>query len=388
MSLKSLISKKSYFMEHMVQWMDHIDNPIIISKEIYSDLKKANSDFMKLNRYIYENHFLNLLEYLNIKNKKLHDSIIAFYENTSFEDSNFINRWDYFLCKDWIKIAEINNDTPWWYIETCFLNWILWKDLVDPNNKFIKNFSESLKSYWVKNLYIVWSLAEVEDYKLMTFVKNIAKESWINASVWYFDSLDIKEDWFYLWSYRIDAIFKYYPIDQIYDSYEMTEIEKFAKAWSLKLLNNPLSYVFQLKSYYSFLWENIEIFPKNMQNIINNYIPLSIRLDNSLIKENLEKIIQEKKDWVLKDTNNREWNNIFIGSRTTDTIWSKYLNDYLWNQYWILQKKFEAIPIAWFQVNFWIYNIKNKYSGIFVRMTEIWNKVDIRSFATPIWIKG
>gem|GEM_PF-2382934 len=60
-----------------------------------------------------------------------------------------------------------------------------------------------------------------------------------------------------------------------------------------------------MKSYFSFLWENIDKFDINIQKMINYLIPMSIRMDN-LSDFDIEKIINQKDNWVLKDINNRE----------------------------------------------------------------------------------
>lgn len=383
MSLKKLYQKKEFFLKYLVKDMDYVETPIVLGQDIYKELIRANKAFKKLNKYIYEYKFVELINYLDIKSSRLKKFIIKSYNSTTYKESNFINRGDFFITQEWVQVLEINNDTPGWYIETNMLNSDIPDDYHNPNIAFYKNYIKEIKKYNPKYVYITWSLAQVEDYKLMNFVKQLLISVWINSSVWYLDNLSIKKKWIYHHNTKVDIIFKYYPIDEIYEHYNMDNIEIFALKKKVVLLNHPISYIFQLKSYYAFLWEQKDILPVWIQEIIESHIPMSIRMDNELIKKWIDVIKTRKDEWVLKDINNREWNNIFIWKNTEQVIWDKYLESHIWDSYRILQKKIDILPIQNLHINFWIYNIWDKFSWIFTRVHDIRNKTDEK--AIVVW---
>lgn len=387
MSIKQIYSKKEQFLEYAIKNMDYMENPLIINKEIYNEFKRVNKLLTSLNKYIYKFYFEELVDYLEIKEKRLKKFILRSYNSTYFEEINFINRWDFFITDNWITIAEINNDTPWWYIETVLLNSNIPQNYFNPNKSFYNNFIKEILKSNPKYIYITGSLAQVEDYRMMDFITKMLKSKRIDSGIWYLENLNIRKNGLYHNSKKVDIIFKYYPIDELYKAYNMDEIEKFTEKKSIKLLNHPISYIFQLKSYFSFLWKIKNTLPDWAKNTIESHIPFSLRMDDPEVSNNLENIYNEKEKWVLKDINNREGNNIFLWKDTDILIWKKYINANMGNTYWILQKMFEVIPIHWYNINFGIYNIWQKFSWIFTRVNDINKKTNIKSFIVWIWVK-
>lgn len=378
----SMIKK---YLWYLIEWKDYFLEEITIKKSIYDLILDANNKWNEINNYIYDNFYLELLDYQEISNKKLKEYLKKSFWKINFLESNFINRWDFFITQDWIKTTEINNDTPWWYCETVVLNQWIENIAQNPNYNFLNNFLIEIKKLlWIDNgIFLLWSISYREDYKIMQILFDFLNENWINTYIWMFEELEVNWNKVnFKWN-KIKIIFKYYPIDWVYESFDMTKIEKMQDEWNLILLNNQSSYLFQLKSYFSFLWENIDKFDINIQKMINYLIPMSIRMDN-LSDFDIEKIINQKDNWVLKDINNREWRGIYVWERQRDIEWTRLINKYKWNKNYIIQERIKIKKINWFELNLWVYNIKNNFSWILTRLSK--NETDINCFSLPIKI--
>jgi hypothetical protein len=67
---------------------------------------------------------------------------------------------------------------------------------------------------------------------------------------------------------------------------------------------NPIhSYLFQQKSLFSFIWKNFDKFNKDIQKLVERYVPYTIRLDEI---RNLNYFLKDKNKWILKHINDRE----------------------------------------------------------------------------------
>lgn len=382
-----MMNKLDKYLSYLIEWVNYKKDELILWEEFYEKLLQVNKKANLLNEYIYNNYFFQLLNYHEISNNSLKKFIESSYKTTSFYDSNFINRWDFFLTETWIKTTEINSDTPGWYAETVLLNELIADQNLNPNKDFLNNFLKWIKDNLIdldKWIFFIWSLAYREDYKLMQIIKDYLEENWIKSYIWLMDELDLIDNKvFFKWN-EIEILFRYFPIDWIYDSFDMSNIENLQNNSLFKVLNHQLSYVFQLKTYFSFLWENIEIFEDKIKEIIFEIIPLSIRMNN-LINSDIEEIVLNKDNWVLKDINNREWAWIYIWKNTDEKTWKILINRYLGNKNFILQERLEIIKNEWNEINFWVYNIQNNFSWIYIRAWKF--KTNINSFSLPVSIK-
>lgn len=382
-----MMNELDKYLSYLVEWIDYKKDELIFEEDFYKKLLSANSKWNILNEYIYNNFFYELLEYQEIANLSLKKYIESSYKTTSFYDSNFINRWDFFLTETWIKTTEINSDTPGWYLETVLLNELIADQTLNPNKDFLNNFLKWINEILGdcdKWIFILWSLSYREDYKLMQFVSDFLIENWIKSYIWLQEELNLDNDKVYYRWQEIGILFRYYPIDWVYETFDMSNIERLQDKNLFKILNHQCSYIFQLKSYFSFLWENIEKFEDYIQKIIFEIIPLSIRMDK-ILDTDLSNILENKDNWVLKDINNREWKWIYIWKNIDENLWKTLITRYFWNKNYILQESLNIIKTDWFEINLWVYNIKNNFSWIYIRAWK--SKTNINSFSLPVSIK-
>ncbi len=381
------MNKEKYYLSFCKENEDYSYESSFISAKLYDKLLEANKNFNLLREYIYNNFFEELVNYLDIEIIELKNFILRNHKKNNFLDSNFYNRWDFFVTESGkIQISEINNDTPFWYIESYFLNKFDYENCINPNKDLLNNFTNEIKKITKNNVFVTWELSYKEEFYLVQFFKNKFGENNINAIIGWFWNLKITEKWVFYWKEKIDTILKMIPIDLLYEDFEMKQIEKLQENWELNLLNNQLWYPFQLKAFYSFLWKNINIFDEKMQKIIKEHIPFSIRL-NEIEEKDYENYIKNKNNWVLKHINIREWVGVYIWEETEEKNWEKLILENKFSKDYILQKDFKSLYDSnWITYNYWIFNTKNNYSWLFFRMHKP-KKTDTDSIMTWIYIK-
>lgn len=369
-------------MSYLKEDKDIFFEPSFISTKLYNKLLDANNNFLFLRKYIYNNFFLDLLEYENIDEISIKEFIKRNYKKYKFEDSNFFSRWDYFLTEAGkIQISEINNDTPFWFVESFFLNEKDIKWTINPNKNLMTTFLTKLKKYWVNNLYVAWDMSYTEENRLSLFLKDFFSYHWLNSYNDWFWNLTIKDDGVFYWWKKIDTVLKLIPIDWLYEDFDMEKIEKLQEKWYVKLINNQFSFPFQIKSFYSYLWKYIDKFDENIQNIIKEHIPYTLRFDEIKKIDNIN-----KDDWVIKHINIREWVWVYIWKETDQKTWDSLLENNKNSQNWILQKDFNSFyDKNGITYNYWIYNIQWEYAGIFFRMHKK-RKTDINSISTGLYV--
>lgn len=385
--IEKIRKNKDKYLSCYLSGKDYSNWYMALEREVYDKLIYASSLFVKLNKYIYENHFMNLLEYLEIDIPWIHDAILENYKHTKFEDSNFISRWDFYVWEDWVKIVETNHDTPWWISVLNILSENVWNECFDPNENVIDYYLKWLKQLGdIKTVFILWSMANRETYLLLSYMKEIFWFIWLECYTWVLEQLVVKNNIVYYNWKKIDLLFKYYPIDWLYLDYNMKLFEDAENAWKLKIVNPAVSYAFQLKSYFSFLWEHIDEFDDEIWEIIESIIPLSIRMD-SMTSDDINNIIEEKNDRLLKDINNREWTNVYLWIETGSEKWISLVHSIKLSKNYIIQKNIFPVINNWFYTNFWIFNIRNQYAWIYIRMHRKLKTTLSDSILVWLWVK-
>ena len=293
-----------------------IDSFINLPKDVEVIIKSLNKKVLYLLKYLYLNFFDDILKYLNLPQ----------INKVDFEESNFLNRYDLFFDKNGNpKVVEFNMDVAWWYLETLIMNDLeIWK-------LFLNNMIAWIKKFLVNwNVFIISSNSYREDYKIALFIKEILKNFLdIDAEIISPIQLSLNNNWYlYFWDIKIDNLLRYYPWDRFLPL--DTEIKT-------NVINPIQSFVFQQKSLFSFMWENIGKFNDDIKKIIEELIPYSVRLDKV---DDLNNFIINKDYWVLKYVNDREGNNIFIWSCITESWWRQVIQKVLRdNKNYIFQKK-------------------------------------------------
>ena len=100
MLLKDYLTTYSEFMiGHLKDGCSRKKDPIVLPLQILQAIEICFSRIRELNQYIYENHFHECLEYLEIKSDLVKELMLDQYPKVSFLDHNIISRLDVFFTK-------------------------------------------------------------------------------------------------------------------------------------------------------------------------------------------------------------------------------------------------------------------------------------------------
>lgn len=361
----------------MTEWISYRTNPISIDVSIYDKLIECQKNYIEIMRFIYDNHALELLDYHHIKEVRLSNFIKKLIQERKpmFEDHNFISRWDYFFSKQWVQVAEVNQDTPWWWIEAMYLSRLPESQI---NDNFLDKFANYYKDRGYKFMFLVTGIWDRWDRKMIEMLSDVLKQNWIDNHVWLIERLDWDDEGFlYQWK-RVDAIHKDLPIDWIYKQYSqdlINMLEKFMLEKKVTMLNHPIWYIFQLKTYYAYLREHLSDFPQDIQRKIIQHIPETHRLSDEWFP--LNDICKNKNKYVLKNINNRLSQDVYLWVDVMQKQRNELLSAYSSNSYRIAQKYFDVILLGKLYINFGMYTIWMKPADMYLRVNNQKTKISI-----------
>jgi hypothetical protein len=179
---------------------DILNNNFNIPINIRNYIKILTGDLSYLIKYIYNNFYSELCDYLNVK-------------ITKADYLNFWNRFDLFFSQSWPKVLEFNFDVAWGFREV-----LLFSDMMD-SKLFLKKVIKELNNILVDwNIYILSSTSCYEDYQIALLIKDIINEFlWKKAEIISPVQLSIKNNYFYDGQNKIDNLIRYYPLDRLCD---------------------------------------------------------------------------------------------------------------------------------------------------------------------------
>lgn len=389
MDLESYLNQfKDFMISHLQNGISRREEVIVLPNEIFTLIKKLLSDLQKLNKFVYENYYYDCLDYLQIEDETIVDLLKTLYPQTSFNDHNMISRFDLFFSKSGSQIAEINHDTPGGRIETYYLNQIKSEGLskyLNPNDQFAELLWKCFTERWIKEVFLLTGLWSRSDKKMVWFLSKILEFYDIKSSVWIFESI-VEKDWvIYSDNKELHYIHKDLPIDWIIKNYHPSITHKVVeqiKSNKIVLSNNPVGYIFQLKSYFSYLYHKVNNFPYNIQDIIFSHIPKTIRLDN--INLDQYNLYQKKEKRVIKHINKRLGDDVYIGKQTKIEERNKLLNisD---RKNRVIQEYFDVLPILDKYINFWVYNVWGEFGGVYTRISNFNKTTERDDYTCPLF---
>jgi len=372
-----------YLTAHLKNWCSRRESALILPLTVLKEIELCFSNIQKLNEYIYINHFHECMDYLDIKSNWVKELMLHEYPKTDFLDHNIISRLDVFFTKKWVQIAEINHDTPGWWIETYFLN--QQKDVpseyINPNKHFAELFGNAFVRRGIKDIFLLTGMWSRLDKKMLSFLGNILDYYGITNKIGIFEWLTDKDWEIYSWTKKLVNIHKDIPIDRLcnnYDSHITSMLVEKIKNNTITISNNPVGYVFQVKSYFAFLYEQIDKFPYDIQNIIFSYIPKTKRIDKN------DPAYINKDHRVIKHVNKRLGQDVYIGKKTNEKEWEKVIAQSDNNR--IAQEYFEVIPILTKYINFWVYGLDGKFGWVYTRISSLAPKTtEIDDYTCPLF---
>ena len=295
----------------------------------------SKNQYISLDRMIVDRKFYNELEYVSKKfceilkkiyphiqeNLELFGPILGIPEELyKVVTDNFvkelcaIGRIDFVVDNlGKLKILEFNSETPAGLVESIAIPKSLKEkfnlNVLNPNSYFreeientFKNILEQLqKQDKVENIAVVtsWYYEDIYNTKVVyEILKECGDYNVIFGNVY---DMKVEGDEIYLYGNKIDAIYRYYPLDWFYFDEDM---KKFLDPLSKKeyLINPGHTLITQSKAFFAVLYEVIGkgILNKEEEEIIKTYIPYTT----------LEKDSELSADYLAKPYLSREGNGI------------------------------------------------------------------------------
>lgn len=324
--------------------------------------------------------------------------VLDFEFNKKLWAQEFLIKWSFFWRYDfvidnkfWFKLVELNSLVPAWLPESLFsLNFdiIIKKNsrdyfekienlnkyfFLNMKNSFSQLFTKLSKSKW-KNLIILYTDDQFwEDYSNSIYMKNFfynnLRNYKININISDIENIEIRDDWIYFENIKQNYIWSFYPIERYFcDRWNKYFWNNF-KNNNFDILNWVINLVTQSKSFWAYIFENInnnKIWLSEFEKrIIKKYIP-NYYFDKSKIKTISKPVLYREWVWI--------WDENFCWMK----VFQKMVN----------QKKIEIqdknILKNWF-LTLWLYFWTNWYIWTFSRYCENFIS-DYNSYFIPSYI--
>ena len=358
-------------------------NPIILDREKYEELKELTNKMAAIFKKVQSFAKKNISIYKDILNLGYLEKVI---ENSNTEELCLLGRMDWILDSNGVwKILEINSETPAGICETMYIGEELLNKLdVNIENvngefkeKVLAQTNKMLQEYSfvkeVRSIAIVGSLY-YEDWFTMNAIKNILSElEGIKVILGNIYDLKVSEEGeTSLYGNKVDAIFRYYPLDWL--EYKETEdLDRLKVALEnnkVISLNNTNSIISQNKIFFVLIYELLKFnfFNEEETALIEKHIPYTT-LEVNKMKTN---------DFIVKPILSREGKGIVLSRDILDI--EEFKEGYIFQDYIFSQTINNMYPV------FGTYVCGTEYSGLYTRLgSEI---TDMSCMYTPTYIEN
>lgn len=274
--------QKKYETKLVYDYFNYIDyeNIVVFSSKYLDEIYKITSEIDKIMIKSYKFYLENLEQNLENEFSLFWDFLWDF----RVEDY-LIWRYDVIIEKQTkkLKFIELNANTPGMITDIYHISQIEKENIYNNINS---NFSDYIKDFFTyfkwKKLWILLPMSyEDEDYLVCRDYADILENRFWkeNIIIWdIYESNIIANDYFTIKWEKIDLLINFFPlefflsdIDYANDFFSLIKNEK------IKIFNNFESVILQDKLNFANIWENIEKFSKEEQEIIKNHIPFTTR---------------------------------------------------------------------------------------------------------------
>ncbi|MCL2724458.1 MAG: glutathionylspermidine synthase family protein [Polyangiaceae bacterium] len=275
-----------------------------------------------------------------------------------------IARADVFVTDNDLKFAELNCDTPTGEAEAVVLGELHSSsnpDAIDPNRDLPARFADMAESLVEmvttravqRRAGIVYPTEIPEDLSLVRLYRKTFEARGWEIAVGSPYNLCHDERGLTLFGDPISLMLRHYKTDwwgertSAWDDEELADKEPLEQAMRAVLsamldgscaIVNPFgSVVPQNKRAMAFMWEQMDRFSCDAQEVIHRHVPITRRLE-AFDREQLER---EKAEWVLKSDYGAEGDEVIVGRAVTDEMWRASLAHARKGR-WIAQRYFKA----------------------------------------------
>lgn len=383
---KDILSIEENNLNDIVKKINLLNNQII-KKTIINIFKDKDCDKILKDKFKFSKDIIEVLKYDFLKEYKGNDIRLTHY-----------GRFDLLLDNNnFLKVIEYNSETPAWLPESLF-SWEclfseinLEKQFYNFNDRFEYNLYYSLYDILIDKNYkeisvLFWKpdfSAEVDTYHedyinskhIAALLLRCLYKLWrtdVKVNLLTVDEINIS--WDAILSplgVKQDLIWSFYPLEWIFQDWEAGK-----KFWNIyknnwfNLINNPLNLISQNKIFWAYLWENINTFTQEEQEVIREIIPYSSYTKDYFEKENKEyfkKAILYREGVGINDEN-YSWEVVFqeeIKQKkiSINTFYDSKEPKNNYNSYWDESKQ------NWY-LTFWVYCWNNWVLALYNRFCE------------------
>ena len=340
---------------------------LLMSSSLYREIKYAGEKFCS----ILENLYIKIRDNLDMLGELfgIPEELYKMIENDTVSSLCALGRIDFCIDNEGrLKMLEFNSETPAGIVESIGINKFIQDEFLinyrNPNEHLREKISLQLKDIigqiekkkHVKNIAVVtcWYDEDIYNTNIIGDIMKEFKEYNIVFGNVY--DLKVNENEIYLYNIKIDAVYRYYPLDWLYYDEEMNYLLEPLRNGDY-LINPGHTLVMQSKVLFAFMYEVIGkgILSEDDENFINQYIPYT----------SLEKDKKLSKDYVIKPYFGREGQDIRMNYEEHD----ENINEEI-----IFQDRVNIRPLRMDSFKFPIigaYITGSELAGIYTRMGDI-----------------
>lgn len=309
----------------------HSQIPFFIDKNICSNIRSYSEEINRIS--------LKVLSEINGRHKDLLKYVDDFplkekiFALTCPMSSVYWTRYDTFIdTKDDIYFAEFNYDKPCGQKEIALTG----KDNFKGNLN--EGFEEKLKDYLIEisrefaddekiNVGFLMDPAHYEEFHHSYYFKDIFKDTCINIIPVGTNNLSVSEGEVYAFSkVKLKVILRMFPAEYLYEVKNIEEILDCYNHGRVLIINDPRIIAIQSKGFFAYLWDLVkndsDLLSYDEKKTIEKCIPYTEILN----KENLEKCLKNKDQYVVKSCLGRYSEEVYLGKLYQDDDWHKQLD--------------------------------------------------------------
>lgn len=295
---------------------------LTIDKTLYEEIKQVSRQFCALLKKVYPHVQKNIKLFGPILGipEELYEIVLQDY----IDDVCALGRIDFVVDNNQnLKLLEFNSETPAGIIESLGINEFIKNKFsigyFNPNEKLKENIEKALvkiidklkRKRSIKNIAVVTSWHYEDIYNTNIIAELLKKYDEYNIIFGNVYDLKVHENEIILYGQKIDAIYRYYPLDWFYYEEEMKNL---IGTLSTKdyLINPGHTLITQSKVFFALIYELMGkgILCKEEEEFIEKYIPYTtLEKDNRLSHDYIVKpyLGREGQDSVMNYEDNYEY---------------------------------------------------------------------------------
>lgn len=392
-SFKNVYSDIPYFM-HSYIYEEFIETSKVINSIALRVQNGINSEFNDFKEYIPE--FKYMEEIISLTR----DPIPVFW-----------SRFDGFIRAEnkdkSIFYSELNYDKPCAERECMIAEETLRDNNVNKGfyKKIIENFYKIKENYYgnesVNIAFLVDPAHYEEAHLALLFQEQLARED-IKVIIAGAENIYVDNDETFCFDNKVQIILRLYPTEYLYEIKDIHKLLTLFNDNKLLILNDPRVIISQCKNLYSYLWKLVNSRDNRLNRKEREAIIKTLPYTEELTNLNIEKVIKNKNDFVIKPIYGRYSNDVFIGYLYNEKEWEEsieYIKEQMNNKPFIIQEfcKQKRELSYYYDGNFrratkgygnyGIFLSNDEVIGMCVRWNPDYLTVDDYTWFTPIGVK-